>query len=66
MLCAWSPSGGPCQGDAGDPLVYDTELIGMMSWSFGCGELFPSVFTDVTKLREWITESITPKVKGPE
>jgi trypsin len=50
MFCASSKDGGPCQGDTGDPLVYNNKLIGMMSWSFGCGEgKFPAVYTDVTK-----------------
>ena len=61
MLCASSTSGGPCQGDTGDPLVYNTKLIGMMSFSFGCGEgKFPAVYTDVTKFKDWI-ENITYK-----
>jgi secreted trypsin-like serine protease len=55
MFCASGTNGGPCQGDAGDPLVYGEELIGMMSWSFGCGEgKFPAVYTDVTYFGEWI------------
>jgi trypsin len=62
MFCASSEHGGPCQGDAGDPLIYDNELIGMMSWSFGCGEgKFPAVYTDVTKFQDWIAKiTITP------
>lgn len=60
MLCASGTYGGPCQGDAGDPLIYNRELIGMMSWSFGCGDgNFPAVYTDVTKLRDWILGTIT-------
>jgi len=55
MLCASSTNGGPCQGDTGDPLVYDNTLIGMMSWSFGCGEgKFPAVYTDVTQFGPWL------------
>jgi trypsin len=57
MICGISTGGGPCQGDTGDPLVYNDELIGMMSWSYGCGERkFPTVYTDVTKFRGWITD----------
>jgi len=55
MLCASGEFGGPCQGDSGDPLLYDNELIGMMSWSFGCGDgKFPAVYTDVTKVGPWL------------
>jgi trypsin len=59
MLCARSTTGGPCQGDSGDPLVYNGELIGIMSWSFGCGGgKFPTVYTDVTQFTAWILETI--------
>lgn len=55
MFCAGLVGGGPCQGDSGDPLIYGNRLIGMMSWSYGCGERrFPAVFTDVTQFRFWI------------
>lgn len=58
MLCANGMYGGPCQGDTGDPLVYDSKLIGMMSWSFGCGEgKFPAVYTDVTKFLSWLAKT---------
>jgi trypsin len=57
MVCAESRSGGPCQGDSGNPLVYNEQLIGLMSWSFGCGERkYPAVYTDVTKFRGWIAD----------
>ena len=60
MLCAGSTIGGPCQGDSGDPLIYGNELIGMMSWSFGCGEgKFPAVYTDVTKFGTWIARTMS-------
>lgn len=57
MVCAMSIGGGPCQGDSGDPLVYNGQLIGLLSWSFGCGDRkYPAVYTDVTKLRGWIAD----------
>lgn len=57
MVCAGSRDGGPCQGDSGDPLVYNEQLIGLMSWSFGCGDSkYPAVYTDVTKFRGWIAD----------
>jgi hypothetical protein len=48
-----------CRGDSGGPLVrtvlHKDELVGITSWSVGCGyKDFPSVFTDVTKYRSWI------------
>lgn len=55
MICARNTDGGPCQGDTGNSLVYNEELIGMMSWSYGCGVWkYPTVYTDVTKFRDWI------------
>jgi trypsin len=55
MVCGMSIDGGPCQGDSGDPLVFNGQLIGLMSWSYGCGDRqFPAVYTDVTKFRAWI------------
>jgi secreted trypsin-like serine protease len=48
-----------CRGDSGGPLVRKIagveELVGVTSWSMGCGyKDFPSVYTDVTKYRRWI------------
>jgi len=48
-----------CRGDSGGPLVRDfgkrDELVGVTSWSMGCGHNgFPSVYTDVTKFARWI------------
>ena len=64
MVCAVARRGArhnvfTCRGDSGGPLVRMTgkreELIGVTSWSMGCGyKDFPSVFTDVTKYRAWI------------
>src|SRR3954447_2533870 len=69
MVCAVAPdaaNGGvskrnvfTCRGDSGGPLVRRTrrgdELVGITSWSMGCGwEDYASVFTDVTKYAGWI------------
>ena len=48
-----------CRGDSGGPLIRKTgnidELIGVTSWSLGCGyKDIPSVYTDVTKYGRWI------------
>jgi secreted trypsin-like serine protease len=48
-----------CRGDSGGPLVRNfgrrDELVGVTSWSMGCGhDGFPSVYTDVTKFARWI------------
>jgi secreted trypsin-like serine protease len=69
MICLVTPRaiearGGPstfsCRGDSGGPLVRDygnggEELVGLTSWSLGCGyQGTPSVYTDVVKFRRWI------------
>ena len=69
MICLVTPKtiearGGPstfsCRGDSGGPLVRDygnggEELVGLTSWSLGCGyQGTPSVYTDVVKFRAWI------------
>jgi secreted trypsin-like serine protease len=48
-----------CRGDSGGPLVrgvgLNAELVGVTSWSLGCGyKDFPSVYTNVTKYGRWI------------
>ncbi|MCL6741462.1 serine protease [Sphingomonas sp. RB56-2] len=52
-----------CRGDSGGPLVRKVgdveELIGVTSWSLGCGyKDIPSVYTDVTKYRRWIAAAM--------
>lgn len=69
MVCVVAPGAdvGPtpdrnvftCRGDSGGPLVrgvgLNAELVGVTSWSLGCGyKDFPSVYTNVTKYRRWI------------
>ena len=48
-----------CIGDSGGPLVriagHHEELVGITSWSKGCGyKDYPDVYTDVTRYRAWI------------
>ena len=52
-----------CRGDSGGPLVRKIgdaeELVGLTSWSLGCGyKDIPSVYTDVTKYRRWIAAAM--------
>ena len=74
MVCAVARSGArhkvfTCRGDSGGPLVRIVgkreELIGVTSWSMGCGfKDYPSVFTDVTKYRAWIDAARRQLVPG--
>ena len=48
-----------CRGDSGGPLVRKLNgrdvLVGVVSWSMGCGyKNYPSVFTDVGRYARWI------------
>lgn len=57
MFCAGSFTGefDACGGDAGSPLVRNGELIGIVSWSYGCAEFgYPGVYTSISALRSWI------------
>jgi hypothetical protein len=62
-----------CRGDSGGPLVREAgdgeELIGVTSWSLGCGyKNIPSVYTDITKYRRWIiaaTQQLKPGFAQP-
>ncbi|GFS83442.1 protein masquerade [Nephila pilipes] len=53
-----------CQGDAGGPLVCEIggfhELVGLVSWSLGCGrEDVPSIYIKVPAFMGWINQIIS-------
>jgi trypsin len=48
---------GPCQGDEGSALLYDGELIGIVSWGVGCALVdYPRVYANIATLRSFVTE----------
>ncbi|XP_053684691.1 chymotrypsin-2-like [Sabethes cyaneus] len=54
-ICSQSPAGqGSCLGDAGGPLVYNNELVGILSWGIPCGEGMPDVYARISNHRAWI------------
>ena len=59
-----SGSRSTCLGDSGSPVVLlresgHWEIIGMVSWSKGCGRKFrPSVWTRVERYVDWIIQNI--------
>lgn len=63
MLCAGSDDSitqGPCDGDAGGPLVVQGTVVGVFTWSGGCGAPeYPSVFANVFYFREFIDENLS-------
>ena len=78
MVCLVTPTarreagGAPtfsCRGDSGGPLVRyyggsSDELVGLTSWSKGCGKGWPSVYTDVTYFAPWIAAARAQLVAG--
>nr|XP_014102014.1 trypsin eta-like [Bactrocera oleae] len=62
MICAGYVKTGRkdvCQGDTGGPLIYEGQLVGLVSWGYGCARPgYPSVYTDVASLKSWIVEEL--------
>lgn len=55
MVCAYATDKDACQGDSGGPLVADDELVGIVSWGYGCARSgYPGVYADVASVRSWI------------
>ena len=61
MVCAGDYNGGEdsCQGDSGGPLIMtnsdgEYELIGIVSWGYGCAEAgYPGVYSKVWSRLDW-------------
>lgn len=62
MICAGNVKEGgkdACRGDSGGPLIRildsKPQLIGIVSWGYGCAIPFnPGVYARVTAARQWI------------
>ncbi|KAG4067500.1 hypothetical protein HA402_002777 [Bradysia odoriphaga] len=55
MLCAGLDAGGAAACDPGSPLVSGGVLVGVMSWSVGCGRPnLPSIYSRISTARFWI------------
>ncbi|PSN43589.1 hypothetical protein C0J52_15968, partial [Blattella germanica] len=62
MICAGEEGNGACHGDTGNPLLYNNQVVGLMSWSYGCGEAkYPAVYTAVYKFKEWVERIVFPE-----
>lgn len=61
MLCAGVEEGGSgtCTTDSGDPAIYKNQLVGFVTYSYGCAlPHLPTIFTRVSKYLPWILRHI--------
>ncbi|XP_023031153.1 trypsin I-P1 [Drosophila willistoni] len=59
QVCAGYMTGGidACQGDSGGPLACNDQLVGIVSYGYGCANIgFPGVYTNVSYYHSWIVE----------
>ncbi|KAG6801613.1 trypsin 5G1 [Apis mellifera caucasica] len=54
MFCALSDTARPCVGDSGSPLIFHGALFGITSWSRSCEWQYPTVFTAIAEVKDWI------------
>lgn len=60
MICAGLPEGGKdaCQFDSGGPMRYANQLVGIVSWGYGCARPgFPGVYTKIAEVRKFIDKN---------
>lgn len=72
MICATNstfPRIDTCQGDSGGPLVVykdgQYELAGITSFGFGCADIYPGVYTNVSTFSSWISRNAIPTFEPP-
>lgn len=62
MICAGVTTGGrdACQGDSGGPLVQANDLVGVVSWGYGCASAkYPGVYSKVSMVVPWINAIVS-------
>ncbi|XP_031836777.1 trypsin [Nomia melanderi] len=58
MFCALSDHASACVGDSGSPLVFNGALFGVASWSRSCLFEYPTAYTAVAEVEDWIIKVI--------
>ncbi|XP_037049006.1 chymotrypsin-1-like [Bradysia coprophila] len=54
-ICAFAEDGrGACYADSGSPLVFDNEIIGIVSFGRPCARGYPDAFAKISYLAGWI------------
>ncbi|XP_015431005.1 PREDICTED: trypsin-7-like [Dufourea novaeangliae] len=56
MFCAISEIASACVGDSGSPLILNGTLYGVTSWSRSCALQYPTAYTAISEVRDWITK----------
>ncbi|OAD62512.1 Trypsin 5G1 [Eufriesea mexicana] len=56
MFCTLSDTARPCVGDSGSPLVFGNTLFGVASWSRSCEWQYPTAFTAIAEVKDWISD----------
>ncbi|XP_015117639.1 chymotrypsin-2 isoform X1 [Diachasma alloeum] len=58
QMCGFDGRGtGFCNGDSGSPLVYNNEVVGIVSFAISCGIGYPDTYTRVHKYLDFIKEN---------
>ncbi|XP_076644951.1 trypsin 3A1 [Halictus rubicundus] len=56
MFCALSDHASACVGDSGSPLIFNDALFGITSWSRSCQLQYPTTYTAISAVEDWIIE----------
>lgn len=60
VICTRNANGtGICMGDSGGPVAFNNHLLGLVSWSVGCGNGYPCLSTRIFPQLVWINKTIS-------